>query len=158
MSARFTSTVSANTSLQGRNDPNTHYHTHIQSIGTSNILFQMNIKNEFFVKCNIVSRNVHPNQCSSLYAVKCFTTVQHIQWDIFNLVMLIVPQAPEVFYREFETPFPSLWLRRSASTLDPIRYCRHVSISSIIFQTIFLCQILSTRKACSELTLKSEHT
>ncbi|XP_046871948.1 sushi domain-containing protein 1 isoform X5 [Hypomesus transpacificus] len=122
VSARFTSTVSANTSLQGRNDPNTHYHTHIQSIGTSNILFQMNIKNEFFVKCNIVSRNVHPNQCSSLYAVKCFTTVQHIQWDIFNLVMLIVPQAPEVFYREFETPFPSLWLRRSASTLDPISY------------------------------------
>ncbi|XP_067084146.1 sushi domain-containing protein 1 isoform X2 [Osmerus mordax] len=35
---------------------------------------------------------------------------------------LQVPQAPEVFYREFETPFPNLWLRRSASTLDPISY------------------------------------
>ncbi|KAM3867667.1 sushi domain-containing protein 1 [Diretmus argenteus] len=33
---------------------------------------------------------------------------------------LQVPQAPVVHYREFETPLPTLRLRRSANTLDPI--------------------------------------
>ncbi|XP_050931096.1 sushi domain-containing protein 1 isoform X4 [Lates calcarifer] len=34
---------------------------------------------------------------------------------------LPVPPAPVVYYREFETPVPTLRLRRSANTLDPIR-------------------------------------
>ncbi|XP_023253294.1 sushi domain-containing protein 1-like isoform X2 [Seriola lalandi dorsalis] len=33
---------------------------------------------------------------------------------------LPVPPAPVVYYREFETPVPTLRLRRSANTLDPI--------------------------------------
>ncbi|XP_022607836.1 sushi domain-containing protein 1-like isoform X3 [Seriola dumerili] len=33
---------------------------------------------------------------------------------------LPVPPAPVVYYREFETPIPTLRLRRSANTLDPI--------------------------------------
>lgn len=35
---------------------------------------------------------------------------------------LQVPQAPEVLYREFETPLPMLWLSRSINTLDPISF------------------------------------
>ncbi|XP_036381822.1 sushi domain-containing protein 1 isoform X5 [Megalops cyprinoides] len=31
-----------------------------------------------------------------------------------------VPQVPEVVFRDVETPLPSLWLRRSINTLDPI--------------------------------------
>ncbi|XP_029366550.1 sushi domain-containing protein 1 isoform X2 [Echeneis naucrates] len=33
---------------------------------------------------------------------------------------LPVPSAPVVHYKEFETAIPTLWLRRSANTLDPI--------------------------------------
>lgn len=35
---------------------------------------------------------------------------------------LIVPQAPEILYREIEAPLPTLWLRRSVNTLDPISF------------------------------------
>ncbi|KAK6312921.1 hypothetical protein J4Q44_G00162680 [Coregonus suidteri] len=35
---------------------------------------------------------------------------------------LQVPQAPEILYREVEAPLPTLWLRRSANTLDSISF------------------------------------
>lgn len=56
--------------------------------------------------------------------------VEIFRTDVFLFILSILqnkchtltaPPAPVVYYREFETPVPTLRLRRSANTLDPIR-------------------------------------
>ncbi|XP_026199297.1 sushi domain-containing protein 1 isoform X1 [Anabas testudineus] len=64
---------------------------------------------------------------------------------------LPAPPAPVVHYREFETPVPTLMLRRSAYTLDPISLYQ-VFVLSVEGITVFDC----SSPASSDVSIKSK--
>ncbi|XP_029296546.1 sushi domain-containing protein 1-like isoform X2 [Cottoperca gobio] len=54
------------------------------------------------------------------YSISITAVSSRFTASITTSTSLPVPPAPAVYYREFETPVPTLRLRRSANTLDPI--------------------------------------
>ncbi|XP_075960998.1 sushi domain-containing protein 1 isoform X7 [Anarhichas minor] len=68
-----------------------------------------------------------------------------------SLTDLTVPRAPVVDYREFETPVPTLRLRRSPNTLDPISWYQ-VSVLPVEGIIMFNC----SSPASSDISSKSK--
>ncbi|XP_070690428.1 sushi domain-containing protein 1 isoform X4 [Pempheris klunzingeri] len=56
------------------------------------------------------------------YSISITATSARFTATITANTSLPVPPAPVVYYREFETPVPTLRLRRSPNTLDPISF------------------------------------
>uniref|UniRef100_A0A3P8RRF2 Sushi domain containing 1 n=1 Tax=Amphiprion percula TaxID=161767 RepID=A0A3P8RRF2_AMPPE len=56
------------------------------------------------------------------YSISITATLARFTASITTNTSLPVPLAPVIYYREFETPLPTLRLRRSPSTLDPISF------------------------------------
>ncbi|XP_051807159.1 sushi domain-containing protein 1 isoform X4 [Acanthochromis polyacanthus] len=54
------------------------------------------------------------------YSISITATLARFTASITTNTSLPVPLAPVIYYREYETPLPTLRLRRSPSTLDPI--------------------------------------
>ncbi|KAM9546221.1 sushi domain-containing protein 1 isoform 3-T7 [Salvelinus alpinus] len=73
------------------------------------------------------STSDHPEICLNLlpvtnYTISITALSARFTSTLTTNTSLQVPQAPEILYREIEAPLPTLWLRRSADTLDPISF------------------------------------
>uniref|UniRef100_A0A673XLV7 Sushi domain containing 1 n=1 Tax=Salmo trutta TaxID=8032 RepID=A0A673XLV7_SALTR len=73
------------------------------------------------------STSDHPEICLNLlpvtnYTISITALSARFTSTLTTNTSLQVPQAPEILYREIEAPFPTLWLRRSVNTLDPISF------------------------------------
>lgn len=73
------------------------------------------------------STSDHPEICLNLlpvtnYTISITALSARFTSTLTTNTSLQVPQAPEILYREIEAPLPTLWLRRSVNTLDPISF------------------------------------
>nr|XP_046203724.1 sushi domain-containing protein 1 isoform X5 [Oncorhynchus gorbuscha] len=94
------------------------------------------------------STSDHPEICLNLLPVTNYTISVTALSARFTSTLttntsLQVPQAPEILYREIEAPLPTLWLRRSANTLDPISFYQ-VFVLPLEGTLVFDCSSLNT--------------
>lgn len=76
-------------------------------------------------RCFLSSKADHLEVCLNLlpvtnYSISVTAVSARFTASVYTNTSLPVPKAPAIYYREFETPVPTLSLRRSPDTLDPI--------------------------------------
>ncbi|XP_064867541.1 sushi domain-containing protein 1 isoform X5 [Oncorhynchus nerka] len=94
------------------------------------------------------STSDHPEICLNLlpvtnYTISITALSARFTSTLTTNTSLQVPQAPEILYREIEAPLPTLWLRRSANTLDPISFYQ-VFVLPLEGTLVFDCSSLNT--------------
>uniref|UniRef100_A0A4W5QT40 Sushi domain containing 1 n=1 Tax=Hucho hucho TaxID=62062 RepID=A0A4W5QT40_9TELE len=94
------------------------------------------------------STSDHPEICLNLlpvtnYTISITALSARFTSTLTTNTSLQVPQAPEILYREIEAPLPTLWLRRSANTLDPISFYQ-VFVLPLEGALVFDCSSLKT--------------
>ncbi|XP_064817447.1 sushi domain-containing protein 1 isoform X5 [Oncorhynchus masou masou] len=100
------------------------------------------------------STSDHPEICLNLlpvtnYTISITALSARFTSTLTTNTSLQVPQAPEILYREIEAPLPTLWLRRSANTLDPISFYQ-VFVLPLEGTLVFDCSSLNTPDFSSE--------
>ncbi|XP_072289959.1 sushi domain-containing protein 1 [Eucyclogobius newberryi] len=106
-------------------------------------------------KSVLSSKVDHVDVCLNLlpatnYSISVTATSAKFTATVITNTSLTVPPAPVVYYREFETPVPTLTLQRSPSTLDPISIYQ-IFVLPVDGLMVFDCSSskLSTDQSCT---------
>uniref|UniRef100_A0A8C8MNZ4 Sushi domain containing 1 n=1 Tax=Oncorhynchus tshawytscha TaxID=74940 RepID=A0A8C8MNZ4_ONCTS len=89
------------------------------------------------------STSDHPEICLNLLPVTNYTISITALSARFTSTLTTNTSLQEILYREIEAPLPTLWLRRSANTLDPISFYQ-VFVLPLEGTLVFDCSSLNT--------------